>query len=126
MPPTEPDMLKATAADNVLMVEVVAPQLNALRSVDRFAAQLEELSGERTEKIWVLDFAGVTFIVTQAIGALMVVHKRLRSQGGRLVIVGLTDSIRRVFQLIKLDQVFTLAATREEALAAGEAPDSRA
>ncbi|MEP0846812.1 MAG: STAS domain-containing protein [Phycisphaerae bacterium] len=102
----------------VLIVEIVAAQLSALRAVERLEKELDRLHQTRSETRWVLDFAGVTFVVTQAINALMVTHKRLRSKHGDLVIVGLSDPIRRVFRLMKLDQVFRVAGSREEALEA--------
>lgn len=102
----------------VLIVEIVAAQLSALRAVERLEKELDALHKTRAESRWVLDFAGVTFVVTQAISALMVTHKRLRSKQGELIIVGLSDPIRRIFRIMKLDQVFRLAGSREEALEA--------
>lgn len=101
-----------------LIVEIVAAQLSALRAVERLEKELDALHQTRAETRWVLDFAGVTFVVTQAISALMVTHKRLRSKQGELIIVGLSDPIRRVFRIMKLDQVFRLAGSRDEALEA--------
>lgn len=110
-------LFDATVSEGVLVVRLTARSLSALRVIDRLERELTELEQRRAEARWVLDFAGVTFIVTQAIGALMVLLKRLRTRGGELVIIGLTEPIRSVFRLMKLDQILPLADSREQALA---------
>ncbi len=113
-----PALLAATPKDGLLLVRVVAPQLTAVRSIDRLERELTTLLERHEEPRWILDFAGVTFIVTMAISALLVIMKRLRSKGGDLAIIGLETSIYRMFKLMKLDQVFIVADTREAAQAA--------
>ena len=48
------------------------------------------------------------------IGAL----KRLRSRDGRLTIVNVDESIAKTFEITSLDQILTICATRDEAIAA--------
>ncbi len=44
--------------------------------------------------------------------------KRLRGQDGTLTIVNSDANIAKTFEITGLDQIFTIVATREEALAA--------
>lgn len=54
-----------------------------------------------------LDWGNVTFFDSSAIGVLMGLHKRLREDGGSLVVICATGRRRRLFDLMALDQVFT-------------------
>lgn len=86
----------------------VAPQLR-----DRLNGALD---GE-AENV-VVDLSRVSFIDSMALGALLEMHKRLRADGGELRLVVPDTKLRRIFEMTLLDQVFTLAKTRHEALAA--------
>jgi anti-sigma B factor antagonist len=65
----------------------------------------------------VLDLSRVTFLDSMALGILLGALKRLRPAGGELRLVVPHSEIRRIFEITLLDQVFTLNATRHEALA---------
>jgi anti-sigma B factor antagonist len=65
----------------------------------------------------VLDLSRVTFIDSMALGVLLGALKRLRPRGGELRLVVPSSDVRRIFEITLLDQVFTLNATRHEALA---------
>jgi anti-sigma B factor antagonist len=65
----------------------------------------------------VLDLSHVTFMDSMALGILLGALKRLRSVEGELRLVAPTSDLRRIFEITLLDQVFTINATRHEALA---------
>jgi anti-sigma B factor antagonist len=65
----------------------------------------------------VLDLARVTFIDSMALGVLLSTQKRFQAKGGELRLVVPGSDLRRIFEITLLDQVFTLDATRHEALA---------
>jgi anti-sigma B factor antagonist len=66
----------------------------------------------------VVDLTETGFLDSTALGVLIGVIKRLRSQGGHLTIVNTDDAIAKTFEITGLDQIFTLCATRDEAVAA--------
>lgn len=86
----------------------VAPELR-----DRLTAAIEE-GGDYV----VVDLARVTFLDSMALGVLLGALRRLRPRGGELRLVVPSSDLRRIFEITLLDQVFTLNATRHEALAA--------
>jgi anti-sigma B factor antagonist len=86
----------------------VAPELR-----DRLATAIEE----RADYI-VLDLSCATFIDSMALGVLLGALKRIHTRGGELRLVVPSSDLRRIFEITLLDQVFTLNATRHEALAA--------
>lgn len=57
-----------------------------------------------------LNLAGITFMNSSGIGALVSTLKAVREQGKQLYICGLTDQVRMIFELTKMDRVFDLYA----------------
>ena len=102
------DLLNVDSHGENLVVSVAAGRLIALDVVDDFSDALHDLLEQRPERTWMIDFGGVTFMVTPAVNALLTTMKGLRSSGGNLILCGLNENIRRVFALMKLDQVFTI------------------
>lgn len=66
----------------------------------------------------VVDMSDTRFIDSTTLGVILGASKRLRSQGGELVLVIDHPSIRKIFQITLLDRAFQIFETRDEALAA--------
>jgi anti-sigma B factor antagonist len=71
-------------------------------------------SGERK---LLVDFSRTGYIDSSGLGALVSVSKRIREAGGELRLAGLNDDLRSLFELTKLDTLFTISETSEQALA---------
>ncbi|MFF6788218.1 STAS domain-containing protein [Streptomyces filamentosus] len=72
----------------------------------------------------VADLAALTFCDSSGISALLRLHRGLSARGGSLALAAVPHTVRRLFALTGLDQVFTVHADAHEALAAGPAgPD---
>lgn len=56
----------------------------------------------------VLDMAGVSFIDSSGLGALVASLQVLRAAGGVLALAGLTEKVRMVLELIKLHKVLDI------------------
>ena len=70
----------------------------------------------------VIDLSDTSFLDSTALGVLIGALKRLRTLGGRLVIVNREPTTARTFEITGLDQTLEIAETRDEALQAlGEA-----
>ena len=66
----------------------------------------------------VVDFSEAPFIDSTGLGVLVSALKRLRGEGGALVLVSANENMRRLFRATGLDQAMPLFETREEGLAA--------
>lgn len=64
----------------------------------------------------VVDLAGVTFIDSSGVATLVEAMKLAKAAGLTLVLAGMSENVRNVFALARLDKFFTLAASRGEAL----------
>ena len=75
----------------------------------------------RRESTVIVDLSEVTYMDSSGIATLVVAHGAARKSAGRLVLAGLTDRVREVFKLARLESVFELAPTVAAALASGGA-----
>ena len=75
---------------------------------------LEELEGG--ERKFVIDFANTGYIDSSGLGVLVSLSKKIREQGGELRLSSLNEDLRTLFELTKLDTLFRIADTKDEAL----------
>ena len=75
---------------------------------------LEELEGG--ERKFVIDFSETGYIDSSGLGVLVSLSKKIREQGGELRLAGLNEDLRTLFELTKLDTLFKIEESREEAL----------
>jgi anti-sigma B factor antagonist len=66
----------------------------------------------------VIDLSETTLVDSTALGVLIGAAKRLRALDGELAIVNRDEIIASTFEITGLDQIFTIRATRDEAVAA--------
>ncbi|HEX5386068.1 MAG TPA: STAS domain-containing protein [Gemmatimonadales bacterium] len=66
---------------------------------------------------FLLDFSGAGYIDSSGLGALVSLSKRARELGGELRLSGLNEDLRSLFELTKLDTLFAIADTPDQALA---------
>jgi anti-sigma B factor antagonist len=64
----------------------------------------------------IVDLTDTTFIDSSSLGVLIGAHRRLRRNGGSLVIVSNRDAISKTFRITGLDSVFTIVGSLDEAL----------
>jgi anti-sigma B factor antagonist len=70
---------------------------------------------ERGSASILLDLSQVVFIDSSGLGAVLSILKRM-PKGTELVICGATDPVMSMFKLTRLDRVFTMRRTVDEAL----------
>ncbi|BAE49137.1 STAS domain-containing protein [Paramagnetospirillum magneticum] len=63
-----------------------------------------------------VDLSRVEYIDSSGIAGLVEAYQMARKNGTLFVLVAISDPVRRVLQLARLDRVFTIAATIEDAL----------
>lgn len=77
---------------------LTAPQLR-----DRLVEVVESDS-----RVIFVDLTGCQFIDSSGLSALVTAHKRVTSVGGQLDLVCPTGNVRRLIEVVALDQVFTI------------------
>jgi anti-anti-sigma factor len=74
------------------------------------APRLIECLQDRSDRDVILDFAGVAFIDSRGIAALLKSHKTLRARGRSLRITAEPDNVRKVLEVTGVDAVLHGAA----------------
>ena len=83
--------------------------------------ELKNLVTERLEageRRFVIDFSRTGYIDSSGLGALVTISKQVREQGGEMRLAGLNDDLRTLFELTKLDTLFAISNSAEQALSA--------
>jgi anti-sigma B factor antagonist len=70
---------------------------------------------EHGERKFVIDFSRTGYIDSSGLGALVSISKKVREQGGELRLSGLNEDLRSLFELTKLDTLFSISDTAERA-----------
>lgn len=65
---------------------------------------------------FVIDFHQTGYIDSSGLGVLVSLSKKIREQGGELRLSGLNEDLRTLFELTKLDTLFRITDSKEEAL----------
>lgn len=72
---------------------------------------------DRGERKFLIDCSRTGYIDSSGLGALVTLSKKVREANGDLRIAGLNEDLRALFELTKLDTLFHITPTAEEALA---------
>ena len=75
------------------------------------------LQDEKFTRI-IFDLAEVKYANSSAIGAFVNCASTLKTQGGRAILLGMRQNLRRVFDTLGLTGLFSVAATADEAMQA--------
>ena len=76
---------------------------------------LQRLVNQGATKL-VIDMTETTFIDSTTLGVLLSIVKRVRPEGGSVVLVCPDRNVKRIFEITLLDRVFGIVDTRNEAL----------
>jgi anti-sigma B factor antagonist len=66
----------------------------------------------------VLDFTGVTFIDSSGLATIVEYCRKAAEFGGKFAIFGLSERVRTVFEIVRLDELFGVHENLEQARAA--------
>jgi anti-sigma B factor antagonist len=103
-----------TSKNNGVVVVDVDGQLIVGNRQELKQKVLDELGGERK---FLIDFSNTGYIDSSGLGVLVSLSKKIREQGGELRLANLNEDLRTLFELTKLDTLFSIADSRDEALA---------
>lgn len=107
--------LTTTRESNLITVRIRG-RLDA-HTVGRYVTEVADAVGHDHPNV-ALDMADVEFIDSSALAALVTTLKRSLQHGGDVMLVAVSDPVRLILELTRLDEVFPRFATLGEARAA--------
>jgi anti-sigma B factor antagonist len=79
-------------------------------------ASLDSMIEKKPERL-VVDLSGVTYIDSAGLAALIQAMQRVEGYGGKFLLAGLQETVRSIFEISRLDQVFQIFSDADAALA---------
>ena len=80
-------------------------------------ASLEKMIEKKPARL-VVDLSEVSYIDSAGLAALIIAMQKVEGYGGRFALAGLQETVRSIFEISRLDQVFQIFSNVDEALAA--------
>ena len=94
---------KVVVKDDVTLIEVGGQLIVGNRQLLKEQV-LDQL--ERGDREFIVDFSKTDYIDSSGLGVLVTLSKKIREQGGQLSLVSLSEDLRTLFELTKLDTLF--------------------
>ncbi len=107
--------LTSTVDGNARIVTVNAERIDAAMAI-QFKEDMRVETEQGPDRV-ILDLSAVSFIDSSGLGAIVASMKQLESHR-RLDLAGLTPMVDKVFRLTRMDMVFKLFASLDDAKAA--------
>src|SRR6266513_3183972 len=82
------------------------------------AESLNVMTEKKPERM-VIDLSRATYIDSAGLAALILAMQTVQAYGGRFFLTGLHETMRSIFEISRLDQVFQIFPDVDAALAAG-------
>ena len=73
---------------------------------------------EAGDRKFLIDFTKTGYIDSSGLGVLVSLSKKIRDEGGDLRLAGLNEDLKTLFELTKLDTLFAITDSADQALAA--------
>jgi anti-sigma B factor antagonist len=100
--------------ENHLLIEIEVSEAN-LNNSDLFKTQVIQLL-DRHEKTVIIDFNQVEYIDSSFLGALVAILKHAMGMKLDVILVGLRNDVHDLLKLIRLDKVFKIFGSYNEAI----------
>jgi anti-anti-sigma factor len=100
--------IDASVHDGILVITVLERCLIGLKETDGYRQEVRQAFAQAGTTKVVVDFEHVDIMGADATGPLVALHRKLRQVAGRLVVCGLQDQIKVVFDVSGLSQVFAI------------------
>ena len=108
--------LSQESVDEERHVVAVRGEIDLFTAPELKAALTDAIEEGKTKVV--VDLTDTSFLDSTALGVLIGTVKRLRSRDGRLTIVNVDQNIAKTFEITGLDQLFTIRASRDDAIEA--------
>lgn len=111
------DSIRSVRRQGDTVIAAAAGDIDLSHSAE-FQQQSLKLLDERPRKL-VMNLFAVSYMDSSGVASMVKLLSRAKKFGTTLVLVGLTDRVRSVFEITRLNSVFAICKTEEEALARG-------
>jgi anti-sigma B factor antagonist len=101
----------------VLVIRFTSPRILSDVMIAQIGQELIKLADQANGKL-LLDFSGVAFMSSAMIGKIVLLNKKCQANKTKVKLCGISPTIREVFEITRLDKVFTIYDDETAALEA--------
>lgn len=109
------DLVPAARRQGDAVLATVRGEIDLHNSPELRGALIELMDSAQPKKL-ILNLAQVPYMDSSAIAVLVEMLQKLRRGGGKLCLTHLQPRVKSLLEIARLDSIFVLAATDEEAL----------
>lgn len=107
--------ISSQVRDKILFIQVKDPRLVDETVLEQLESDISELIDKTDEERVVIDFSPVQFMSSSMLGKLVKIHKKCKEYKAKLKLSGVSDDIREVFKITRLDKLFDFEKDAESA-----------
>jgi anti-sigma B factor antagonist len=108
--------VSVTEQKDIRVVEFTSNKILDEANIADIGTSLNSMIDERDNPKLLLDFANVDHLSSAALGMLINVNNRVKQKNGQLRLANIKPQIFEVFVITKLNKLFRILPTRDEAL----------
>jgi anti-sigma B factor antagonist len=113
--------LEVAEVGEVTVVRFVDRKILDEANIQELGVEMFKLVEQEKRKNLLLNFSNVEFLSSAALGKLITLDKKVKSNGGRLKLSNIRPEIYEVFAITKLNKLFDIKDDEADALAAFKA-----
>ncbi len=110
--------LEVEDVGDVAVVNFIDKKILDEQNIQMIGDDLFRLVDELGRRKILLNFKKVEFLSSAALGKLITLNRKVQAVRGKLILCSITAEIREVFQITKLDKLFTIHAEEQAAMQA--------
>lgn len=114
---TGTDLIPTARLEGRVLVAAIAGEIDLQNSPDLRTALLDLLQQHQPSRL-VLNLADVPYMDSSAIAVLVETLQRIRRTGGKVYLAALQPRVRGLLEIARLDTIFVLVDTEQQALEA--------
>jgi anti-sigma B factor antagonist len=108
--------LEVEDSGDVAVVQFVDKKILDEQNIQMIGDDLFRLVDELGRRKILLNFGNVEFLSSAALGKLITMNRKVQAVRGKLVLCNISREIREVFEITKLDKLFTILPDEQAAL----------
>jgi anti-anti-sigma factor len=103
---TQETSIKTEIQNGVVIVSFAQPSIGALNGIGEISKAINDYVDQNKPQKLIVDFEGVKFFSSQALGMLIELWRKLEKYQGKMVISGINPQLYRVFKITNLNKIF--------------------
>jgi anti-sigma B factor antagonist len=110
--------IRVKEVDGVTQVEFIDRNILDEANIQAIGEEIEGIIAQSPKPRLLISFANVDHLSSAALGTLITINTKIRNRGGKLCLAEIDPQIYEVFVITRLNQLFDIRESRDEAMKA--------